>query len=201
MTTMRKDLIRVSVGLAIGVLVVLLVSLVVYDRIWLQAEGASCSANSEFEGGEDDGSSVGFGLSGRPDVGEVFKIEESAASSISADTAEPTDVGARRLCPVQLSNSILTDFRHNVLGEGWTYETREGISAVGEEVLAELRGGGYRLICATQMDLFGRAWGCIVTSGEAVLVVHAAPSMVSVSREGGGSTLVSICNIVPDGGV
>lgn len=198
---MRKERMRLGAGLVLMVLLLLLVALVVCNQRW-PGVGDTVSHQEDGISGKEDDKGV-QDLSFSKEAGEEVTLGSNDLDGLlePEDVLDSDSTDADRSCPVHLSGAVLTACREDALGKGWTYETHENAAVVGEEVLVELREKGYRLSCATQMDLFGRAWGCVATTGETVVLVHAAPSVVGVAGEGGGPTSVSICSLASEGGM
>lgn len=172
---------RAALGMVLAVLFVTSVVLFVHSRAQPGGDGLAGQArqSSELEqDGVEDGTgassttSSGVGASGTSETGKV--VADVDCSSVADIT-----------CPLTIPGARACGRRSNGWGMGWTFLTDASASEVASSVLTQFQEQGRGLVCATQMDLFGDAWGCVANGDNRVLLVHAAPEVVAIGSDSG----------------
>lgn len=173
---------RAALGMALAALFVTSVVLFVHSRAQPGGDGLAGQARQSSaleQDGVEDGTGVsstkgsGVGAPGTPETGKVGTDVDYSSSA--EDTACPLTIPGARAC----------GRRSNGWGMGWTFLTDASASEVASSVLTQFQEQGRGLVCATQMDLFGDAWGCVANGDNRVLLVHAAPEVVAIGSDSG----------------
>lgn len=132
--------------------------------VWVAASGRS-------GGGSRDGK--GMQASSAPEADAPGAALQTSPGSDDVEGGDGCAVFSDDDCPVMAGGGAFEQTAENALGRGWRSCTDADVSEVAREILAQLESGGYKLLEASRMDLFGEAWGCVASRQEDSCVVVA----------------------------
>jgi len=162
-----------------------------------EGDGEGPSTASAVRGGDDDEAIAdahasrevaGGDVTSGSDDGGVASVPDGTGSGEGGWGADAST------CPLEVPGGVPAGGRRNALGRSWMFTTEEGSDEVAVETLHQLQEGGFQLVHASQLDLFGEAWGCVAREeGEVVLVFSRSGSL----DPGVQPTQVSVVSLEP----
>lgn len=137
---------------------------------------------------------------------DARELDEECQSDATGAIALPSSVEAadEPAKLIALEGTRLEE-RANALGRSWSLVSVESLTKIVSDVLGDLDAGGFELLVAEKLDLFGAAWGCVAlnTQERQVVLVYARPAdeeasltaLAALVAPADESTLVTVVEI------